>query len=606
MNSLKIAHRIRTVALIGVTAFWTACGIKITGPGFGARNASAVPGTPLVVSSLNNINAGTATVSLLTTSNNSMVVSGSGSAASGSGGTASPAAAAVSSTMAASGSTTSTLLGTDTREVEVSVNATLESDATNDCSLLGDLPASWICGLPSFFVSTLDISRSVDMVVRFTSRLNGSQNVVDLVSIPVRKFVVEATGSTTGNTNDEPSPRITVDGIHYFSASNAMGNSKLYRLDGLSPVNVIDALGAGSSDIYNTLTEFSGGIYLGASVSAGVTKLRKISGSGVEQVSNIVGGGTDFPIILGQFAGNLYFSANNGGAGQPRLYRTDGSGIHLVSATTGAASDAISTQGFAVLGNYGYFVASDATTTNRLFRTDGTSVELVFNSGSAGNDGVDAAKMTAIGSYVYFVGRNASGKTKLFRTNGTSVSQISDIAGAATADSPSKPVEYGNGVYFTAANAAGAVKLYRYDGDHVSQIVDLVQNSALSDNITSLTAANGYLFFIGYEATGTYLKLYSYDGTTVRQVSNTSSTNDLVTGAPLQAFAGFLFFAAADSVGLVRLHLTDGKQSLRLGIGQSVGHDVVAAAPRFYADSRYLYFQGYASDGNRRLLRVSY
>lgn len=138
--------------------------------------------------------------------------------------------------------------------------------------------------------------------------------------------------------------------------------------------------------------------------------------------------------------------------------------------------------------------------------------------------------------------------------NRNSLERVADIAGAQNSDAVEKikPAIFRSKAFFRAKNAFGAFKLYSFDGDKLSQISDLRADPLLSDEIESVTATSGGIVFSGSAGQGKK-KLFLYDGSQIKPISNISST-------VLAEYAGALYFVGYNSLSKQKLFRWNGSE----------------------------------------------
>lgn len=125
-----------------------------------------------------------------------------------------------------------------------------------------------------------------------------------------------------------PSEFILFNDTVYFYALNSNGKTKLFKLNGLTPVQVSNTAGDENVDDYPVAFVVDRShLYFSASAPEGRWKLHRISTEGVvERLSNVAGNGQfDYAVAIGHFGGHFWFRADPGSG--DRLYQLNGTTI---------------------------------------------------------------------------------------------------------------------------------------------------------------------------------------------------------------------------------------------------------------------------------------
>jgi Tol biopolymer transport system component len=148
----------------------------------------------------------------------------------------------------------------------------------------------------------------------------------------------------------------------YFVSRNSSGNTKLYRTDGVTLIQISD-IRPGASDDIDCLIALNSKLYFSASDSSGNSKFFRYdpATSAITQVSDIFSE-TDDSIAqsLMAFGNSIYFSMENAD-GENYLYRFDTETNQITQITQFVDGDeGDDPQGMTALGNSLYFTANTA------------------------------------------------------------------------------------------------------------------------------------------------------------------------------------------------------------------------------------------------------
>lgn len=152
----------------------------------------------------------------------------------------------------------------------------------------------------------------------------------------------------------------------------------------------------------------------------------------------------------------------------------------------------------------------------------------------------------------------ATGTSNTISSGVYAVRQISNTTNNSTVSDAlaGTPVLYNGAIYFVAFDSNGYARLFNYDGTNVNQPFQMNATANDVNGGSGLVVYNGKLYFSGFPASGTNQKLFSYDGTTYTELSNTdTSASDAITFGPV--CNGELYFIAEDPSAFTRIYSYD-------------------------------------------------
>lgn len=256
--------------------------------------------------------------------------------------------------------------------------------------------------------------------------------------------------------------------------------------------------------------------------------------------------------------------------------------------------------GFAVLGPYLYFTATEPTGGTEVWRTNGTQVErwADINPGTASSY---ASGYTKAGDHLYFSADAGSGR-ELWRTDGQSTTRVANPQGAKD---PSQFGVLGDQLFFVADDGATGREPYRVFGSTVERVMDIYPGLGTAEQPNSssplgFTEYDGHLYFSAIDGISTSSQhhgreLWRTNGSTTELVK------DIFPGGGFNSNPGGftklgdeLFFGAIDSGGSA-IFRTDGTDVTRVG-GKSPAN--------LAALGDHLYFSSYDDAYGNELFRT--
>ena len=395
-------------------------------------------------------------------------------------------------------------------------------------------------------------------------------------------------------------------GVYFVNASSG-------HVDYVSGTTItqISNTSSGGNDKSSSLLVSGANLYFSAFDSSSYEHLYVYNGTTVTQISNTNPGGDDLTTVLGVSGSNVYFSAANSD-GFTHLYTYNGSSVTKLSQPTQKLTgediyysvpitingklylDAIT--GENPYSYYNSWTNNDKFARDHLFSFDGTTLSQLSNTSGGITDEI-GGNITPINNMPYFSAANPAGDFDLYDFDGTTVNRLT------TSNFPegiSSPASLGSDVCFGAAPTTSSSHMYCWNGTTTTQITN---TSGGGSDLVSYSIPNGnYVYFFNFGAK-LYLvaqdssfknHLYSYNGTTLTQVSNTSSGgNDNV--VELAAVGANLYFIANDSSAHSHVYLYNGSSVTQISNTSGGGNDNPNS---LLASGANLYFVANDSSGN--------
>jgi ELWxxDGT repeat protein len=355
----------------------------------------------------------------------------------------------------------------------------------------------------------------------------------------------------------DPGNFVNVDGVVFFTATDATHGTELWSTDGTiegtEMVKDINA-GSGGSDP-SDLTSVDGELYFAAYDDAAGNELWKSDGTaaGTVMVKDLQpGGDPSYPDNLTNVGGTLFFAGDDATAGT-ELWKSDGTpaGTEMVEDINPNGSDGSSPQELRAVGSTLYFAADDGTNGTELWSSDGTAGGTsMLDDINPGSDSSDPGELTELNGKVYFAATTDATGRELWAKNvsGGPAFLVKDIAPGLIGLFPASGFPAGltvlnNRILFKAETGPGAQGLWSSDGTAVGT-VELQELTTMSQ---ALKRVGGTVFFVGFDlAHGS--ELWKTDGTLagteVLDVTPGSGGTAITLHAGFATAQGRLFFAA--------------------------------------------------------------
>lgn len=295
-------------------------------------------------------------------------------------------------------------------------------------------------------------------------------------------------------------------------------------------------------------------LYYATNVSAtGGDKLWKIDPSqnapAVVRVIDRGSLGTNYPSVLSNIGGKLFFSASDG-AGQAVLWASDGTaaGTAPVPSGVGLTASGISFQGV-VVGDALYTSANDGVRGTELWRSDGTSsgTSLVKDIISPVGGSRPSGFINLNGTLLFIAYPSPNSSRSLLRSDGTA-------AGTTVISAAYDCLQNVSGtVFFQSSNA-----VWKTDGTNAGTVKVI---SASPTNSCSSTTAGGLYYYTAYTASDSIgsRELWRSDGTPAGTFILKTGLGGLINSfRGVAAIGPTLFFEADDGTNGTELWKTDG------------------------------------------------
>lgn len=431
------------------------------------------------------------------------------------------------------------------REIKLEIKATGMMDR---CSFTGVFSyLSCLAGTVSLYVKDLiNFDKGTDLKVESQGLVSNEVPVSRYMLSQVSQYLIPA-ASTLPN-------QAIYRGEFYFQAKLLENQSKLFKISGYNIFQVSN-LNPGQDDSPWKLVVHNGELYFAALDSQGHSKLFKTNGNKIVQLSNIFPEGNDYltPAIV--YNGELYLEGMNGD-GFLKLFKTDGKNIIQISDTNPTGSDAPSD--FSIYKGELYFRAQNMAGLTKLFKLNQSGIFQVSNINQGQHDAPEF--LQTYHDYLYFSAFVENLGNKLFRTDGNTVEQVLSINPGN--DEPSDLLVYQDNLYFVAVNKQGYRKLFKMNEQEAQQVSNIKEGSDFAldyrNKKSFLTIYNDELYFVAKNQNNGF-KLFKTDGVNVVQVSNINAVSPELnpTGSDfpfnLIVYNGDLYFSAYSNTAGLKL-----------------------------------------------------
>jgi ELWxxDGT repeat protein len=321
-----------------------------------------------------------------------------------------------------------------------------------------------------------------------------------------------------------PSYLTNVGGTLFFPVSDGTHGDELWRTDGTAAgTQMVADINPGSGSSYpSNLINVGGTLFFSANDGTHGTELWRSNGvtSGTVLVKDISPGShlagptghqylvpnSSYPGNLMNFAGTLFFSANDGTHGV-ELWRSNGTaaGTQMVDDINPGSVSSYPTNLMNVGGTL-FFLANDGTHGVELWRSDGTAggTQMVDDSTSNPNS------FTTAGGTLFFDANDGTHGLELWRSNGTAAGTqiVKDINPGSSGSYPFSLTNVRGVLYFGAIDGTHGAELWRSDGTAggTQLVADIFPGSSGSIGTGGsdpgyLTNADGTLFFAANDRT---------------------------------------------------------------------------------------------------------
>jgi ELWxxDGT repeat protein len=310
-------------------------------------------------------------------------------------------------------------------------------------------------------------------------------------------------GLAPGPIDSTPSNLLDVNGTLYFTASDGVNGSELWRVTGSGIAELVEdsiaggglRAGSGGSAPFN-LASLNGQLFFSADDGVNGTELWRVSAAGVAELveDSVPGGGLvagsegSFPLHLTVVNGAVYFTANF-----ERLWRIDNDGV---------ARDLSITKARALHNVNGtlYYSVQNGSTFD-LWRLKADDVPEFVKAGvRSGGE----ASLTSVGDSIFFRGRDNTNGEELWRLDSSGPPQLVEdsvpgggIGAGSFSSYPSNLTSVNGTLYLTASNT-----LYRVNEAGIAEkVLESATGSGLSTSyFDMLTVAGGTLYFSAFSS----------------------------------------------------------------------------------------------------------
>jgi hypothetical protein len=345
-------------------------------------------------------------------------------------------------------------------------------------------------------------------------------------------------------------------------------------------------------------------LYFTAFNSMSRTKLYSYDGAVVAQAIQELGPGFDEGVTNYIISGDkLYFLGMNPSF-EYKMYSYDGARLVQVSNGIGdnSAPDTNILEGAAYAGEVYFTVATSHS--YKVTKYDGTFLTEVSNTTTQESRTDGATNYLVCGNKLFFEAYDSAFAYKLFAYDGQSVEQKSVEQISNTTGDPSasdvdgyEKVCMGDILYFVANKVDAtppSLKLFSYDGAKVTQITNVSGSDSVTDALDDLMAINGVLFFT---ARG---KVFSYDGSQLHAISDMQVTKE--GGEGIVGYDQGVYFEAfaPGSSSVKKLFVFDGSSVVQ--VSNTSGSASVSDSPtNFIVYDKRLFFDAVDPSGHRRI-----
>jgi hypothetical protein len=493
--------------------------------------------------------------------------------------------------------------------------ATFPTGATQACSVNSPF-SSVTCSLGTFSFPSSSMTSVGSLTTKAYASNGLSTDSLTSNALPVYGFIVtqvsntrnsntatDGVTSTTANPN-LPSAFAVYGGKLYFVSANSGGTLKNFTYSGTTLGSVPETTGFSVGEGSNFYACGSYLYYGDRNTTAGVGKIYSYDGTTYSQLSNTTGsasvadtngnssfacGSSKFFAVLSNGSYNKLFS----------LDASSGTVTQISNFLGSSSSDFFIFYQAAVYNGLLYFGATNSLAANKLKimtwnDTSTTLTQFSNTNGSSNNDFANtiAFNFTPYNSYLFFVANNSSGVAKILKTDGTTITAISATSGAANkadvlSTGEGNLIVYNNKLYFAGYNSStGTVtKLFAYDDTATTPTLTTISNTSGSSTTTDaignfMAVYNSKLFFSANNPSG-YSKLYSYDGSTLKQITNTAGSSASDTPTNLTVYNGRLYFAAKNANAAVKLFVYDDTHNFVAQVTNTTGSESTSDSPSF-------------------------
>jgi ELWxxDGT repeat protein len=311
----------------------------------------------------------------------------------------------------------------------------------------------------------------------------------------------------------------------YFAASDGDHGQEVWRTDpAAGAVRMTDiAPGGEDADPYGFARGSDGSIYFNARTAAAGSELYRLppGGAPAQLVRDLIPGPDGSgPSLLTPVGDVLYFNARASVDALPTLWRFNPATNSVIEIRPSGNALEFPTR-MVQAGGYAYFGATavnDLGSTAagaelwRLNAADPAASPTIVADVNTGSADAFATPLAAVGTTLFFAARDTAAGNELWKTDGTTTVRVADLtagsAGSFISAHPANDTVLVDGLlYFIAGPQNGDSSLWRTDGtaDGTDPVVGGV-------HVTTVRAAGGHIYFIGYEPGVAGGSVYRTDG----------------------------------------------------------------------------------------------
>ncbi|MCM2278611.1 MAG: hypothetical protein NDJ89_11110 [Oligoflexia bacterium] len=368
-------------------------------------------------------------------------------------------------------------------------------------------------------------------------------------------------------------------GVYYFSASDGVSGSELWRTDGTAEgtFQVKDIVPGASGSGPGDFVDVNGTLFFRADDGISGDELWKSDGTaaGTVLIKDIRSGSLSAVSPGGLIAGPggvLLFGAFDGFDAGRELWRSDGTeaGTFILKDINPGGMNS-SPIGFFSFGGAVYFRAVGVTG-SELWKSDGTEAGTILVKDLYPGGGSGTPSIFFSGDYLLLLADDGVNGAELWRSDGTEAGTLflKDLNPGPTGSSAGTARRVGDQVFFQANGGATGLELWKTDGtSEGTALVKDINPGAGHSSVRMAADVNGTLFFIANDGVHGF-ELWKSNGTEV----GTVLVKDIVPGAgngvrePLfglePSFAvmnGIYYFVADDGIHGEEIWRSDGTEA---------------------------------------------
>ncbi|MCD6020021.1 MAG: hypothetical protein K0S53_3142 [Bacteroidetes bacterium] len=398
-----------------------------------------------------------------------------------------------------------------------------------------------------------------------------------------------------GLTNSNPENLTQVNGIMFFSATDNVNGTELWKSDGTAAgTQLVKDITSGSANSSpRDFINVNGTLYFIASAGS----LYKSDGT---TAGTIGVSGLSYPASFTNVNGTLFFTQENPTYGR-ELWKSDGTAVGTVLVKDINPGTSSFPGNLTTVNGTLFFTANDGNGI-ALWKSDGTTTGTVLLK----TLNVAVLETRAMGGIFFFVVSQSGVGRELWKSDGTIAGTVivKDINPGSSDAYPEGLMEANGALFFQANDGTNGKELWKSDGTAGGTVmVKDIRTGASSSSPSYLTNVNGTLFFVANDgALGK--ELWKTDGTTggtvlVKDIVSGTGTPFSTTSLPFPSFLSIqdtLYFTANDGVNGLELWKSDGTNAGTVLLKDIYPGSSGSGIPAFATASNRLFFN--ANDGS--------